>query len=105
MFSYGQPFAQVGILSTWHVTDRFNWYNGLSLYNTSVDGYNRLFSMNGSIGYTGGFSWDSLDDRTNLTVTLDVGSNIFLAYPVPGVSGRRPPRRSTALAQTKGPTS
>ena len=103
MFSYGQPFAQVGILSTWHVTDRFNWYNGLSLYNTSVDGYNRLFSMNGSIGYTGGFSWDSQDDRTNLTVTLDVGSNIFPAYPVPGVSGRRPPAPVHRPGPDEGP--
>lgn len=85
LFSYSHPFSQIGLLATWHMTERFNWYYGASLYNTSVNGYNRLFNTQGSAGYLGGFSWDSTDDRTNLTASLDVGSNIFPAYPRRGI--------------------
>lgn len=101
IFSYSHPFAQLGVQSTLHLTDRFNWYNGVSLYNTTINGDNRLFDLTGSIGYIGGFSWDSEDDRTNLTASIDVGSNIFPVAPVlgqvlPRLPGPMPPPRPQA---------
>ncbi len=35
MFNYGQPFRHVGVVTTWHLTDRLNLYNG------TINGWDR----------------------------------------------------------------
>jgi hypothetical protein len=70
-FSYAQPFTHFGVMTTWHVTDRLNVYNG------AVNGWDRWINQNFRWGYAGGIVWDSPDERTNVTFTLNVGPNQF----------------------------
>jgi hypothetical protein len=71
MFAYAHPFTQFGVMSTWHVTDQWNLYNGV------VNGWDRWIDQTYRWGYAGGGSWDSADGRTNLTMTLNWGPNQF----------------------------
>src|SRR5207245_8518124 len=71
LLAYAHPFTHFGFMTTWHVTDRLNLYNG------AVNGWDRWIDQNYRWGYAGGFSWDSVDDRTNLTVTFNLGPNQF----------------------------
>jgi hypothetical protein len=71
MFSYAHPFTHFGIMSTWHVTDQLNLYNGV------VNGWDRWIDRSFKWGYAGAASYDSADDRTNLTVTFNWGPNQF----------------------------
>jgi hypothetical protein len=67
LFSYAQPFTHFGFMTNWHVTDRLNVFNG------AVNGWDRWIDQNYRWGYAGGVVWDSPDERTNVTVTLNVG--------------------------------
>ena len=71
LFGYSHPFTHIGFMTTWHVTDRINLYNG------AVNGWDRWLDKNERWGYSGALSWDSKDDRTNVTVTLNAGPNQF----------------------------
>lgn len=71
LFAFAHPFTHVGVLSTWHVADRLNLYNGV------VNGWDRWIDQNYRWGYAGGLSADSKDERTNFTATLNVGPNQF----------------------------
>jgi hypothetical protein len=71
LFAYAHPFTQFGFMTTWHVTDRVNFYNG------AVNGWDRWIDQNYRWGYSGALSWDSADDRTNFTLTLNLGPNQF----------------------------
>jgi len=72
MFAFGShPFTHFGMMTTWHVTDRINVYNG------AVNGWNRWINQHYLWQYAGGVSWDSKDERTNLTITLNAGPNQF----------------------------
>ena len=52
MFFYGQPFTHMGVVTTWHVTDKFNLYNG------TINGWDRFIDERYKWGYIGGFSCD-----------------------------------------------
>jgi hypothetical protein len=71
LFGYSHPFTHFGLMSIWHATDQLNLYNGV------VNGWDRWIDQNYRWGYSGAVSWDSKDDRTNLTVTYNVGPNQF----------------------------
>jgi hypothetical protein len=71
MFNYGQPFTHFGALSTWHVTDKFNLYNG------AINGWDRWINDRYTWGYIGGFSWTGNEDRTTLAFTAVWGPNQF----------------------------
>ena len=64
MFNYGQPFTHFGMLSTFHLTDRINVYNG------AVNGWDRWINENYKWNYLGGFSWTSKDGKANLAIDL-----------------------------------
>ncbi|GAC1450379.1 MAG: hypothetical protein NVSMB9_34800 [Isosphaeraceae bacterium] len=96
LFGYAHPFTHFGMMSTWHVTDRINVYNG------AVNGWDRWVNRNYRWGYAGGVSWDSQDERTNLSLTLNAGPNQFPRFfqagyllepngvvPPPFLAGRR----------------
>jgi hypothetical protein len=74
VFSYAQPFTHFGVMTTWHVTDRLNWFNG------AVNGWDRWINARYRWGYAGGIVWDSADSRTNATLTLNVGPNQFPSF-------------------------
>jgi hypothetical protein len=74
MFAYAHPFTQFGVMSTLHVTEQLNLYNGV------VNGWDRWIDQTYRWGYAGGASWDSADGRTNLTITLNWGPNQFPRY-------------------------
>ena len=72
MFGFGaDPYTQFGVMSTWHITDRFELYNGV------VNGWNHWISERNPWSYAGGFNWESKDERTNLTFTLNAGFTQF----------------------------
>ena len=96
MFNYGQPFTHFGALTTWHITDKFNLYNG------AINGWDRWINTTYKWGYIGGFSWTFNEDKTNLAFTTIWGPNQFPSqlpgnqkfYPtgyinVPSIAGRR----------------
>ena len=71
LFSFAQPFTHFGVMTTWHVTDRLNLYNG------AVNGWDRWINQNYRWGYAGGLVWDSPDGRTNVSLTFNFGPNQF----------------------------
>ena len=96
MFNYGQPFTHVGMLSTLHLTDRINIYNGV------VNGWDRWINTDWKWNYLGGFSWTSKDTKMNVAMSyifgpdqypkfLPNGTQIVLpgATPPPFLAGRR----------------
>ena len=74
MFDFSNPFTNLGLMTIWHVTDRFNVYNG------AVNGSTRWFDKSYRWGYSGALSWDSKDDATSLTFTYNLGPNQFPRY-------------------------
>ena len=60
-----------GVLTTLHVTDRINLYNG------AINGWDRWINENYKWGYIGGFSWTSKDEKTSLAFTTVWGPNQF----------------------------
>ena len=71
MFNYGQPFTHVGVVTTLHVTDKINLYNG------TINGWDRWINERYQWGYIGGFSWTSKDEKTSLAFTTVWGPNQF----------------------------
>lgn len=71
MFAYGQPFCHVGLMTTWHATDRLNIYNG------ATPGWDRFFNSKYKWGYMGGFAWTSEDEKLNLTSIFSVTPGQF----------------------------
>jgi Putative beta-barrel porin-2, OmpL-like. bbp2 len=59
-FNY-TPFTFLGVLSTFHLTDRINIYNG------TVNGWDRWIDQSYKWGYLGFITWKSRDEKTNLT--------------------------------------
>jgi hypothetical protein len=71
MFTFGQPFTHSGVLTTLHVNDRINLYNG------AINGWDRFFNERYTWGYIGGFSWTSEDEKTSLAFTTVWGPNQY----------------------------
>ena len=65
-FNY-TPFTLLGVLTTLHVTDRLNVYNG------AVNGWDRWFDANYRYSYIGGYNYNSKDLRSTLTQILITG--------------------------------
>jgi len=71
MFNYGQPFTHIGVLTTLHVTDKLNLYNG------AINGWDRFIDQKYIWGYIGGFAWTSDNEKTSLAFTCVWGPNQF----------------------------
>lgn len=56
------PFTFFGFLSTLHLTDRINLYNG------AVNGWDRWVDESYKWGYLGFATWKSRDEKTNITM-------------------------------------
>ena len=67
MFNYGQPFTHIGVLSTLHLTDRINVYNG------AVNGADHGIIENLKYNYLGGITWTSKDAKWNLAISTIAG--------------------------------
>jgi hypothetical protein len=67
MFNYGQPFTHIGVLSTWHLTDRINIYNG------AVNGSDHGIIENLKYNYLGGITWTSKDSKANIAISTIAG--------------------------------
>jgi Putative beta-barrel porin-2, OmpL-like. bbp2 len=98
MFNYGYPFRHVGVVTTWHQTDRINFYNG------TINGWDRWIDERYIWGYTGGLAWTSRDAKTSVAFTCVSGPNQFPRflpanqpiYPtgyinIPGLAGQNNP--------------
>ena len=110
MFNYGQPFTHLGMLSTLHLTDRINWYNG------PVNGYDRWFNQNYKWNYLGGLTWTSKDGKANLAMSYIFGPNQYPRFLQPQHRRSSPARQhdrrptwpagaTSATAATGGPRS
>jgi len=73
-FTYGQPFTHVGVLTTLHLTDRIDLYNG------SINGWDRWINERYLWGYIGGFTWTSETERTKLAFATAWGPNQFPSF-------------------------
>ena len=93
LFSYSHPFTHLGMMTTWHVTDRLNLFNG------AVNGWDRWANQNDKWGYAGGLSWDSMDDRTNVTLTANLGPDQISRDPA--TEGGPPPPPSLRAAAAR----
>jgi hypothetical protein len=71
MFNYGQPFTHLGGLSTLHLTDRINIFNGV------VNGYDRWFNAGYKMNYLGGFTWTSKDGKANFAMSYIFGPDQY----------------------------
>ncbi len=74
MFNYGQPFCHVGLMTTWHVNDQLNIYNG------TTPGWDRFFNSKYKWGYMGGFAWTSKDEKFNITSIYSITHGQFPNY-------------------------
>ncbi len=74
MFNYGQPFTHFGALTTLHVTDKLNVYNG------AINGWDREFDARYAYGYIGGINYTFNEDKTNIAVTYVGGPNQFPSF-------------------------
>ncbi len=74
MFNYGQPFTHFAAMTTLHLTDKINIYNG------AINGWDRWINSNYKWGYMGGFSVTSKDDKTSFAFTTVWGPNQFPNY-------------------------
>jgi len=71
MFNFGQPFTHFGMVTTWHINDKLNVYNG------AINGWDRWINTNYKWGYIGGFSYTFNEDKTNIAFTTVWGPNQF----------------------------
>ena len=83
MFNYGQPFTHFGMLSTWHVTKKFDLFNGV------INGWDRWIDQRYKFGYIGGFTWTFNEDKTNLSFAFIEGPNQFPSF-IPGGQNIQP---------------
>jgi hypothetical protein len=74
MFNYGQPFTHFGMLSTLHLTDRVNLYNG------TVNGYDRWVNEGYKWNYLGGVTWTSKDGKLAVATSYIWGPNQYPRY-------------------------
>ncbi|WP_250846762.1 outer membrane beta-barrel protein [Aquisphaera insulae] len=74
MFNYGQPFTHVGLMTTLHLTDKINLFNG------TINGWDRWINDRYIWGYMGGFAWTSQDDKTSLAFTCVWGPNQYPSF-------------------------
>ncbi len=74
LFAFSLPYTNIGVMTTLHVNDQLNIYNG------AVNGFDNWLSASNRWGYSGGVSWDSKDSRTNFTVTFNWGPNQFPGF-------------------------
>jgi hypothetical protein len=95
MFNYGQPFTHFGALSTIHVTDKLNVYNGV------INGWDRWINQTYKWGYIGGFSWTFNDDKTTLATTVVAGPNQFPRF-LPTSTAIQPTGTPTTPPQYSG---
>ena len=70
-FAYGQPFTHVGVMTTLHITDRIDLYNG------TINGWDRWINQRYIWGYIGELSWISRNDQHKLTLAGIWGPNQF----------------------------
>jgi len=75
MFNYGQPFTHNGVISTLHVNERVNLYNG------AVNGWDRNWNTHYKYSYIGGFSWTSKSGNTSFTTIVITGPNQYPTFP------------------------
>ncbi len=68
LFNY-TPFTLVGFITTLHVNERFNIYNG------AVNGWDRWIDKNYRYSYIGGFNYNSRDLQTSVTSIVITGPN------------------------------
>jgi hypothetical protein len=73
-FTFGQPFTHVGVLTTLHLTDKLDLYNG------SINGWDRWINQRYIWGYIGGFSWTSRNDNHKLNFAVAWGPNQFPSF-------------------------
>jgi Putative beta-barrel porin-2, OmpL-like. bbp2 len=74
MFNYGQPFTHLGVLTTLHVNEKLNLYNG------AINGWDRWFNERYVWGYIGGFSYTGNEDKTTIAFTAVWGPNQFPSF-------------------------
>jgi hypothetical protein len=74
MFAYGQPFTHTGLMTTWHVNDQLNIYNG------TTPGWDRFITEKYKWGYMGGFAWTSEDEKFNLTMIYSLSNGQFPGF-------------------------
>ena len=86
MFNYGQPFTHIGLLTTLHVTDKINLFNG------TINGWDRFFNEHYKWGYIGGFAATSQRREMEYGVYLRLGSQ-----PVPQPVTREPTHLSDGI--------
>jgi hypothetical protein len=97
-FAYGQPFTHVGVMTTLHLTDKIDLYNG------SINGWDRWINQRYIWGYIGELAWTSRDDNHKVTLAGIWGPNQFPSFlpanqpiyldgyvNVPSVAGRNNP--------------
>jgi hypothetical protein len=73
-FTYGQPFTHVGVLTTLHLTDKIDLYNG------SINGWDRWINERYIWGYIGGFVWTSRNEKHKLSLVAVWGPNQFPSF-------------------------
>ena len=95
MFNYGQPFTHLGVITTTHLTDKLNWYNG------TINGWDRGFDQRYEMGYIGGINYTFNEDKTNLAVSYLWGPNQFPSFIPPG-QNIQPTGTPTTPAQFAG---
>lgn len=74
MFNYGQPFTHSGLMTTWHVNDQLNVYNG------AITGWDRFFNADYKWGYMGGYAWTSKDEKFNITGIYSITHGQFPSF-------------------------
>ena len=67
--AYGEPFTHTGFLAEWSYSDQLTFYGGWT------DGWDEAFQFgaNHSSTFLGGVNWNSADERTSVTWTVNTG--------------------------------
>jgi len=78
LFNY-TPFTLFGFLTTLHVTERFNIYNG------AVNGWDRWIDQNYRYSYLGGFNYNSRDSKTSATTIVLTGPDQLPRFAAAGL--------------------
>ena len=73
-FTYGQPFTHVGVLTTLHLTDKIDFYNG------AINGWDRWIDQRYIWGYIGGIAWTSRNEKNKVTFATAWGPNQFPSF-------------------------
>ena len=73
-FAYGQPFTHIGVMTTLHITDKIDLYNG------SINGWDRWIDQRYIWGYIGELAWTSRNDKHKVTVRGVWGPNQFPSF-------------------------